>query len=374
VSCRVTEEQPPELQAVSVTVFTPGELKRTTGPGELGPPWLAAAKGAGNNTSRVTQATEGSLERALYCRVAALVHAGEGRLDEALGLLARAARIYRGHGEPVERAECLVETGWLLVDEDPHAALPPLRTALGLLDAATSPWPALRLRQGLALCQVEFGRRRDAEALLEECRQLRERLAEPGDRLRAARTEAEIEARLGHEERAITMLRPVVEEWLARGEGFDAALAAVDLAELYIDRKAIRELADLGRLDERCRAAGLPPEPALALRTVLGLVAREGGAMSYRLTQLSFYLSQARHHPGLAYAPARREDEEVLWDELPPTERREICRRSGVEATVTGLPAAAVAADLRQLIAWSYQELTGIRIEWDAADGLEPAG
>jgi tetratricopeptide (TPR) repeat protein len=219
----VTEEQPPELQAVSVTVFTPGELKRTTGPGELGPPWLAAAKGAGNDTSRVTQATEGSLERALYCRVAALVHAGEGRLDEALGLLARAARIYRDHGEPVERAECLVETGWLLVDEDPHAALPPLRTALGLLDAATSPWPALRLRQGLALCQVELGRRRDAEALLEECRQLRERLAEPGDRLRAARTEAEIEARLGHEERAITMLRPVVEEWLARGEGFDAA-------------------------------------------------------------------------------------------------------------------------------------------------------
>jgi len=103
-------------------------------------------KGAEAAFGAALEATEevhvGAPERALYCHQLALLRRDQGRVDEALGLLARAAEIHRGLGELAELGEVLAEKGRTLVDEDPRAALGPLQLAGELIPAATRPWPA----------------------------------------------------------------------------------------------------------------------------------------------------------------------------------------------------------------------------------------
>jgi tetratricopeptide (TPR) repeat protein len=313
----------------------------------------------------------GEPEHALYCRVAALLRAGEGRLDEALALLGRAAQLYRDQEEVEDLALCLIERGWLLVAEEPDAALLPLWNARDLLagdaDSGTL-WAAVRVRQGLALCLAELGRPLEAAPLQREARDLARGLAEEPDQLVAAWTDAQIDARIGRPRQAIEALAPLVERWLARGEGFSAALAALDLAELYVETGRWLGLVELERLEPRLRAAGLPAEAALAYRAVVGLAHREPPSATYPLVHLRAWLGRARHHPGLAYVPCRKAARTLRWDDLSLPTRQEICRLAGVEPGTAALPAAAVGPDLRKLLAWSYLESTGERIEWDGLD------
>jgi len=117
------------------------------------------------------------LERALYCRVTALVRAGQGRSDEGLALLGRACQIYYQEQETAALAECLVERGWLLAEAEPRTAVPPLRRALSLIDPVARPWAALRVRQCLALCHAELGNGAEAESMLRQSRRLRKRIS-----------------------------------------------------------------------------------------------------------------------------------------------------------------------------------------------------
>jgi tetratricopeptide (TPR) repeat protein len=313
----------------------------------------------------------GEPEHALYCRVAALLRAGEGRLDEALALLGRAAQLYRDQEEVEELALCLIERGWLLVAEEPDAALLPLWNARDLLarDAASGTlWAAVRVRQGLALCLAELGRPLEAAPLQREARDLAQGLAEEPDQLLAAWTDAQIDARIGRPRQAMEALPPLVERWLARGEGFSAALAALDLAELYVETGRWLDLVDLERLEPRLRAAGLPAEAALAYRAVVGLAHREPPSATYPLVHLRTWLGRARHRPGLAYVPCRSAARTRRWDDLHLPTRQEICRLAGADLRTAALPAAGVAPDLRKLLAWTHLESTGDRIEWDGMD------
>jgi tetratricopeptide (TPR) repeat protein len=309
------------------------------------------------------------MERALYCRITALVRAGQGRSDEALALFGRASQLYHQEEETAALGECLVERGWLLAEADPGAAIPPFQRALSLIDPVVRPWEALRVRQGLAFCHAELGNGSEAESMLGQSRKLRERLSEEADFLRATQTEGQIEARLGHHERAMGLLRLVLEGWLGRGEAFLAALSVIDLAEIYGDEARWRDLAALEETSPRLRAAGLPSEAAVAVRVVMKLAARQGDAAACTLTHLRDYLSRALYDHQLPYTPSRPASERLAWDELPPERRRAVCERVGVEAQVGDRAAAEVPANLRKLIGWSYQEVSGVELEWD---GLGP--
>jgi tetratricopeptide (TPR) repeat protein len=322
----------------------------------------------------------GEVERALYCRVLALVRAGQGRVDEALALLGRAALVYRDLEETPDLASCLAERGWLLAEEDPRAARLTFRRALGFVDPASQPWVALQVRQGLAFCAAEMGLPSEARAELRIARSLAGALEDDTDRLRSAWTEARIESGLGFTDQAKAALPPVVEGWLARGEGYLAALAVVDLAEINLAETPWLSLADLDPLLPRLRAAGMTPESALAVRAVLGmtgLAPTEPAALymleqlrAYLLEHLRRYLWRARHLPGLVYVPCRAANRAVPWDGLAVEERLEICARVGVEAQTSALLAAAVPDDLRTLLTLSHQEETAVRIEWDGLDGV----
>jgi tetratricopeptide (TPR) repeat protein len=82
------------------------------------------------------------LERAFYCRHLALLRQDQGRLDEAVGLLWRAARIYRDYQEPAEQGLCLLHLGFLfLKEEQVERAVPPLEDACRALGWITLPEP-----------------------------------------------------------------------------------------------------------------------------------------------------------------------------------------------------------------------------------------
>jgi hypothetical protein len=321
----------------------------------------------------------GEVERALYCRVLALVRAGQGRFDEALALLARAALICRDQEEHQELAAALVERGWLLAEEDPPSARLTFRRALDFVDPAAQPWLALRLRQGLALCAAEMAHAAEAKAELRQARALAGGVEGEADRLRCAWTEARIEARIGQPEQAMAALPLIIEGWLAREEAYLAALAAVDLAELYLTEARWPGLSELEQLLPRLGMAGLATEPTLAMRAVLQLVRLEGfagqvgqgmhePAALYLLEYLRRYLWRARHQPGLAYVPCRKAIRVIGWDALPFEERLNICQRVEVAARVAALPVAAVPDDLRTLLTISHQEANAVRIEWDGLD------
>jgi tetratricopeptide (TPR) repeat protein len=335
--------------------------------------WSAGQSGAAATALAAAQADLdatplGEPEHALYCRIAAQVQAGEGRMDDALALLGRAAQLYRDQEDAEALALCRIEHGWLLVHEDPQAALPPLRNALHLLGPDADPWASVRVRQGLALALAELGRPLEAAPMQREARDLAPGLAEEPDQLHAAWNDAQIDARIGRPREAMAALPSLVERWLARGEAFPAALAALDLAELYVETDRWLALVDLERLEPRLRAAGLPSEAALAYRAVVGLAHREPPSATYPLVHLRAWLGRARHRPDLAYVPCRTAARALPWDDLPLKSRREICRLAGVEPHTATLPAAAVGPDLRKLLAWTHLESTGDHIEWDGLD------
>lgn len=69
-------------------------------------------------------------ERAFYCRNVALLREDQGQVDEAVGLLWRAALIDRENGESRDQGYCLARLGFLFLDEEQiERAVPPLTQA-----------------------------------------------------------------------------------------------------------------------------------------------------------------------------------------------------------------------------------------------------
>ncbi|MFP5289012.1 MAG: hypothetical protein ACLGI9_24960 [Thermoanaerobaculia bacterium] len=95
-----------------------------------------------------------SRERAFYCRMLALLRREQGRVEEAVGLLWRAAGIYSGAGDAAEEGACLAELGLLLLEEEEHdRAVPPLARASERLAGERQDGLLARVRRGLALCR-----------------------------------------------------------------------------------------------------------------------------------------------------------------------------------------------------------------------------
>ena len=175
-----------------------------------------------------------ALAWARYGRLAAFWRWEQGWPAEALGLLQRAARLFDEWGEHAAAGEVLSEQGWLcLRDDDPGSALEPLLGAVARLDPSRSLQAAVRTRYGLALCHTELGARASAEKLMAEALALERRVPDRVERLRFARLEAGIVDCGGDGARAIALLEPLVGMLLSEEAFYDAAIVAVDLAELY---------------------------------------------------------------------------------------------------------------------------------------------
>jgi tetratricopeptide (TPR) repeat protein len=184
----------------------------------------------------------------------AALRSAQGRCDEAVRLLRRAAALYRRAGQLDSLGRVLIQESHLhACSGDPMAAVSALREGLALADCATGREPRLAFAacHSLAFLLDSLGRSAEARTLLAVARPLVSASGDPLDAVRLRHLEARIAAALGESAAAEEALGEVGRIFLARGMGYDAAVAALDLAEIFARQGRTADLAALG--------ASLPP-------------------------------------------------------------------------------------------------------------------
>lgn len=208
------------------------------------------------------------------------------RLGEADRQLANAARFYRAAGDQQNYARVLLQRGIVAFHRpDPEKAAGLCQEAAGLF-ATHGPrdlYAAARLNLAIAL--TDLGRYAEAAALIAEHRPLYEDPDKPETAFRLAWIEGRLARGLGDEEAAERHFALARQGYAAAGNAFNAALVALDLAELYLARGRTAEVQPLARATaevfadrdvapEVLRAAALFHEAAAAERLTLELLAR----------------------------------------------------------------------------------------------------
>jgi tetratricopeptide (TPR) repeat protein len=209
--------------------------------------FCGAEQALGAAAERLARGTGDRLERAELLGLKAGLRAAQGRCDEAVRLLRRAAALYRRAGEIERLGRALLQEGYVhACAGDAPAAVAALREGLILADAERAPRLALAACHSLAFLLHTVGRHADAQALLAGTRPLVEAHGEPSDALRFRHLEARTAAALGDLAAAEGELAAVRRAFQERGMGYDAALASLDLAEVYARQGRVAELAALG--------------------------------------------------------------------------------------------------------------------------------
>jgi tetratricopeptide (TPR) repeat protein len=241
----------------------------------------------------------GSPERGDYCRLLARLRGDEGRGDEALALLLRAAEVFEDLAERARLAECRLEQGRLLLDEvEARAALGAFEEAAVWFRSPETFREWLDARRGLALCYAELNRDERALNLVEELKQA-VAARPPLDRLRVGLVEAEVAQSLDDPPRAAVLLAELWPALYREGEVYLAVDALLDLAGLHVEQGQPEEI-------DRLAAALLSIlELPDRLRDVVSGVfssLRRQGLCAFELVEIAkHYLARARYNPSLPF-------------------------------------------------------------------------
>jgi tetratricopeptide (TPR) repeat protein len=190
--------------------------------------------------------TGNEIVRAEVLHLKASLRRAQRRFSEALALVDQALELYRELGDAHGAGISLLKKAKLLEDgEDLDAAIKILQELAAELDPQQEALLLAYARHNLVLCLTEAGHYQAAADLLPETR---ERLAAQGRSLNLVRlrwTEGRIARGLSRTGEAEEAFREVQRELLARGMGYDAALASLDLAILYARERRTAELKRL---------------------------------------------------------------------------------------------------------------------------------
>jgi tetratricopeptide (TPR) repeat protein len=223
----------------------------------------------------------------------------QGRFDEALALLELALK---ANGSNEARGRILIKkANTLELMGDSERAITELRRAELLLAGSEDARILWLIQHCLAHNLWQLGRYAEAEARLPEARK---RAVETGNELDLIRTlwvEGGIAAGLGRREQALAALEQARRYFNARQIAYDAALASLELAVLYLEE---RRTAVVKRLAEEMywifKAQGVHQETLAALRLFCEAAKREE-ATAELARRLIEYLTKARSHPGLPF-------------------------------------------------------------------------
>jgi tetratricopeptide (TPR) repeat protein len=157
------------------------------------------------------------------------------RFDEAEALLTRAAMLFRISGAAVEVTRVLILLGSLYFYEGRFdQAIEMVQTALERLSPQEEPRLYLVGRHNLALYLAEAGRFTQAAGLMAADEELYRRHPEPWTQLRLSWLRGKIAAGLGETAEAERFFRETRDGFVRQGNGYDAAMASLDLALLYL--------------------------------------------------------------------------------------------------------------------------------------------
>jgi tetratricopeptide (TPR) repeat protein len=243
-----------------------------------------------------------SAERARLCHLLAALRRDQGRTDEALGLLTRAADLFEEVGDLPARGAVLVELGFLLLESaDPQRALAAFDEATAFGPRNLTSALACRAARGLALCLAVEGRIDDALRSLVEARDLYRWGTGSPEGLALLSLEGRISLEVDRPEAASSLLQTAFHGFIRIGEPYEAVLAGVALARAILrtsrSRKTLRQLAhqlqpilDSPKLTEPVRAA---------VKRFVEEAAANGTANPARLKELNELLDRARGCPPL---------------------------------------------------------------------------
>lgn len=226
----------------------------------------------------------------------------QGRFGEALTLLEQALKS-NGSNEAkgrilIKKANTLRHMG------DSERALAELRQAERLLDeGAQDPRLVLVVQHSLAHSLWQLGRYVEAEARLPGVRKLAVEIGNELDLIRVLWVEGGVAAGLGRRGQALAALEEVRRYFNDKRIAYDAALATLEVAVLYLDEERTAEVKKLA--DEMFwifKAQGVHKEAIAALLLFYEAAIKEE-ATSAQARRLADYLTKARCTPGLRFEP-----------------------------------------------------------------------
>lgn len=158
---------------------------------------------------------------------------------------------------------------------------------------------ALQFNLAVNLCLLEHYH--EAEELLPETRALAIKLGNGLDLVRMHWLEGRVAAGLGRREEARVIISKVQQEFTVREIAFDAALASLELAVLFLEEDRTEEVRNLARQTAWIfRVQGAHCEAFVALRLFWEAAERDRVTLSWA-RQLLFYLFRAQHDPALQF-------------------------------------------------------------------------
>jgi tetratricopeptide (TPR) repeat protein len=242
------------------------------------------------------------LETARVLDLQASLKRDQRRFDEATGLMDRVIALHRKVGQRALLGRSLKQKSMICGESgDLEGEIALLRRSLELLSPDGEPRTFLAARHNLISALCEVGRPREAFALLFHTRPL---YLKQGDRLNLLRLrwlEGTVALGLQRHEQAAVAFREVREAFLELGLDYDAALASLDLAEVYAaqGRTAdVRRLAD--EMLEVFRSRNIHRE-ALGALSVLQQAARMEQAGIVLVREIGSFLRKARTRPDLRF-------------------------------------------------------------------------
>jgi tetratricopeptide (TPR) repeat protein len=179
------------------------------------------------------EGTGDPLEKAQLMTYKACLRRAQRRLEEAAGLFRRAISIFLSAEETQRAAEAIA--GLALTEQyrgEPEKAARLLKTAMNLLDPQEDPDFYLALCLNHLLFLVDVGRPLEARRLLER----NPGLVHPADEARLLRLrwlEARIALGLGEWSRGVALLTQVRKGFVQRENGYNAAVATLELAAIH---------------------------------------------------------------------------------------------------------------------------------------------
>jgi tetratricopeptide (TPR) repeat protein len=227
----------------------------------------------------------------------------QGRLDLALELLEKALEVHPSGPAAarllLKRASTLERLG------DYEGAVATLRRAEEEIDSESDPRLAFILRQQLAWDLCQLGRAGEAEPVLSEARVLAKGLGHRLDMVRLRGVEARLVAGLGRIAEAAAVFREVRDRFCELGMPYDAALATVQLAVVFLEKGGyageVKELA--------AEAAGIFQDERVHAEARKAMILFRQAAEEEAVTadfarRLAGYLERARREPNLPFSVA----------------------------------------------------------------------
>ncbi len=224
------------------------------------------------------------------------------RFQEASQLLSRAVLLYGLSGAEVEIGRTLLKLGDMHdLQGLPDKAIETTRAALTRLPVDTEPWLYLCGRFNIAFFLAGAGRWEEAADIVETDEDLYRRFPEPWVQLRLAWVRARIAAGSGDIAEAERLYLEVREGFIRQGIGYDAAIASLELALLYVRQERTVELKRLAEeMLSIFRSQNIHREATAALMLFQDAARREVVTVAL-LRDLSAYLDAARHDPAMVF-------------------------------------------------------------------------